>query len=137
MLYNCKVDGDHYRITKFTPDLEVESTYLTSESECECPAGHRHTCRHRQMLPMFIEKPATRGQYFLDFERKVWLPAVVEEASEVDERIWNQPLPEHPTIEHGFTMLSLADPRTIHNTIADAVVEPEAKVPATPLLRRL
>lgn len=77
-IYNMKADGDHWRITKFTPDLEVESSYLVSAEACDCPTGHRHTCRHRQMLPLFEAKRATRGQYFLDFDRKVWLPAIAD-----------------------------------------------------------
>ena len=74
-LYNCKTDGDQYRITKFTADLEVESSYLLTETECECPAGHRHTCRHRQMLPKFIDRRATRGQWFLDYATDKWIIA--------------------------------------------------------------
>ena len=74
-LYNCKTDGDQYRITKFTPDLEVESSYLLTETECECPAGHRHSCRHRQMLPKFIDRRATRGQWFLDYATDKWIIA--------------------------------------------------------------
>lgn len=78
-LYNMKADGDHWRVTKFSADLEVESSYLVSAEACDCPAGHRHTCRHRQMLPMFEQKGATRGQSFLDFDRKVWLPAICDD----------------------------------------------------------
>src|SRR5580765_5431444 len=74
-LYNCKTDGDQYRITKFTTDLEVESSYLLTETECECPAGHRHTCRHRQMLPKFIDRKATQGQWFLDYATDKWIIA--------------------------------------------------------------
>lgn len=120
MLYNCKIDGDHYRITKFSPDLEVESSYLTSDSECDCPAGHRHTCRHRQMLPRFIDKSATRGQWFLDFDRDHWVRAVGEvefesdiapegaqagsianvTATEIDERMAQLKGPNNPVAEY-------------------------------------
>ena len=34
-LYNLKTSGDQYRITKFTNDLDVESSYLCSAVECE------------------------------------------------------------------------------------------------------
>jgi hypothetical protein len=64
-LYNCHTDGDGYRITKFDRDGEVESTYLTTDTTCECPAGHRHTCRHRQMLPMFRARGLIDSPWFV------------------------------------------------------------------------
>lgn len=72
ILYNCHTDGDQYRITKFN-DGEVESSYLCSFDECQCPAGHRPSCRHRLMLPMFIDRGAVNTFWFLDFERKGWV----------------------------------------------------------------
>lgn len=67
ILYNCHTDGDEYRITKFT-DGNVESTYLTSLAECQCPAGARPTCRHRQMLPTFIDRNLVNSPWFLDWD---------------------------------------------------------------------
>lgn len=145
-LYNCKEQGANYQVTKFTPDLEVESSYLTSTDSCECPAGHRHTCRHRQMLPLFEQKGATRGQWFLDFDRKTWVAAVTEEAleesvealeqeapnltaTEIDERIANYsgPIPGDALVAevvgHAFSMLDLAAP----------VGNPRPTTPAKPL----
>lgn len=72
ILYNCHTDGDQYRITKFN-DGEVESSYLCSSDECQCPAGSRPTCRHRMMLPMFLARGAVNSFWFLDFERKGWV----------------------------------------------------------------
>lgn len=74
-LYNCKPEGDSHRITKFDSDFNVESSYLTNGRECECPAGHRPTCRHRQMLPRFLAKGAGTGQWFHNFEAKSWVRA--------------------------------------------------------------
>lgn len=158
MLYNCKIDGDHYRITKFSPDLEVESSYLTSEAECDCPAGHRHTCRHRQMLPRFIDKSATRGQWFLDFDRDHWVRAVGEVEFEPDiapegaqagskDILADLPL-DHSARDgdvvgrmtgHSFTMLDLAStsPLDLYNTIADAVGEPQLRPAPKSDLRRI
>lgn len=79
--YNCKRDGDLYRITKFTEDMDVESSYLTSHEACGCPAGHRSVCRHRIMLPRFIAHEATEGQYFFDYDASKWIRASVEESS--------------------------------------------------------
>ncbi len=79
ILYNCHTDGDQYRITKFN-DGEVESTYLCTIDECECPAGVRPTCRHRHMLPRFLAKGAVNSFYFYDYDRQGWVtnePAIV------------------------------------------------------------
>jgi len=67
-LYNLHTDGDQYRITKLTNDLEVESSYLMTAAECECPAGHRPTCRHRQMFADLL--PLCDTMWFWDFKRK-------------------------------------------------------------------
>lgn len=72
ILYNCHTDGDNWRITKFN-DGEVESSYLCSTTECQCPAGSRPICRHRLMLPMFLNRGAVDTFWFLDFDRKGWV----------------------------------------------------------------
>lgn len=74
-LYNCKSDGDQYRISKFSNDLDVEASYLTDGAECDCPAGHRPVCRHRIMLSRFIAKNATAGQWFHNYEANQWIRA--------------------------------------------------------------
>ncbi len=66
-LYNLRTDGDEYRITKFI-DGNVESTYLCTETECECPAGHRASCRHRQMLPSMLAHQLCNTHWFWDFD---------------------------------------------------------------------
>ena len=67
-LYNCKHSGDQYQITKFNSHGEVESSYLCSHHECQCPAGVRPTCRHRQMLPTFLEHGLVNTNLFLDWD---------------------------------------------------------------------
>jgi hypothetical protein len=69
-LYNAKSTDDGVRITKFTDDLNVESSYIVSRSSCDCPAGVRDTCRHRQMLPSFVERIDT--PWFLDWDNRRW-----------------------------------------------------------------
>lgn len=64
-LYNLRHDSDQYRITKFTDD-EVEGSYLVTHENCDCPAGHRHTCRHRQMLPNLL--PIIDTHWFWNFD---------------------------------------------------------------------
>jgi hypothetical protein len=81
-LYNIRSALDDFRITKFTPDLDVESSYLLSDTVdeagrrqllCECPAGVRPSCRHRQMLPHLL--PLVDTEYFWDFERSLAVDA--------------------------------------------------------------
>lgn len=79
-LYNCKQSGDSYRISKFTNDLDVEASYLTNGNECDCPAGHRPVCRHRIMLPRFIAKNATSGQWFHNYEHQQWIRATMDDS---------------------------------------------------------
>lgn len=67
-MYNCKHSGDQYQITKFNTSGEVESSYLCSHHECQCPAGVRPTCRHRQMLPAFLEQGLVNSHLFLDWD---------------------------------------------------------------------
>jgi hypothetical protein len=72
-LYNCRHDGDQYRITKFDQHLNVESSYLCDEHTCECPAGVRPRCRHREMLPLFIKREAIGSSWWLDYDRGGWV----------------------------------------------------------------
>lgn len=74
ILYNCKpsFDDGRYIITKWSADLDIESSYITSISECECPAGVRPTCRHRQMLPHFIATDHIGDDFFFCFDDQTW-----------------------------------------------------------------
>lgn len=75
-LYSLRTALDDYRITKFDADLNVESSYIISASpphECECPAGVRPTCRHRQMLPDLL--PLVDTEYLWDFDRRLAVDA--------------------------------------------------------------
>lgn len=60
-------DGDRYFITKFV-DGEVESAYACTPIECECPAGVRPSCRHRQMLPQMLAHGLVNTHWFWDFD---------------------------------------------------------------------
>ncbi len=72
-LYLCRTDGDQYRMVKMTSLSEVESSYLCSERECQCPAGVRPTCRHREMLPRFLERNAINTGWAFDYDRGGWV----------------------------------------------------------------
>lgn len=68
ILYNLRTSDLGYRITKFS-DGEVEASYLTSDQACDCPAGHRATCRHRQMLSVMLARHLANSDLFWDFDR--------------------------------------------------------------------
>lgn len=90
VLYNAKsfFDRDQsYVITKFDDDMNIESTYTTSLTECDCPAGQRVTCRHRQMLPHFIAMDYADSNWFFCFDDQTWhLPfeSIEDEPAEGD-----------------------------------------------------
>ena len=71
-LYSLRthIDADShsgYFITKFV-DGEVESAYVCTPTECECPAGSRPSCRHRQMLPRMLAAGIVNTHWFWDFD---------------------------------------------------------------------
>lgn len=78
-LYNCKHSGDQYRISKFDSDWNLEASYLCDLSTCECPAGHRPKCRHREMLPKFIQRNYVNTEWFWDHDRGGWVQGWKEE----------------------------------------------------------
>lgn len=126
-LYSCRHSGDEYRITKFNEHFEVEgnSSYLCTTSECDCPAGVRPICRHREMLPKFLNRNHVGDEWFFDYDRGGWVQGPQEFEPE--------PMPPLP---EGVQMFTLDDPLTLHNAIAEAVGEPEAQLPAPAKWRR-
>lgn len=134
-LYTCRHDGDQYRITKLTNNLDVESSYLCTFDECECPAGVRPSCRHRQMLPMFVDRGAIDTGWMLDFDRGGWIDNRTEDElrlpldEAIEEDAYLKGIMEH--IPEGVQAVSLEDPAALHNAIAEAVGEPEAKPPVS------
>lgn len=67
ILYSLRTDKDGYRITKFD-DGEPQGSYIVSTIACDCPAGHRHTCRHRQMLPSMLAHGLCDTHWFFCFD---------------------------------------------------------------------
>lgn len=130
-LYNCKSeigkDGAlRYRITKFDDAMNVESSYITDGVACDCPAGQRPTCRHRQMLPRFKQREAVNTEWFYDFDRGGWV--------QMGEPTKHGPIP----LPKGVTMISLDEgPEAVWNAIADAVGEPRSpERPKSVFIRR-
>jgi hypothetical protein len=86
-LYNCRHNGDQYRITKFDDFMNVESSYTCTTSECDCPAGVRPTCRHREMLPKFLQRQHVGDEWFYDYDRGGWVQMGEEWAQPKEEFI--------------------------------------------------
>jgi hypothetical protein len=114
-LYNLRSALDDYRITKFTRDLDVESSYLLTRDElgalqCECPAGVRPTCRHRQMFPDLL--PLVDTEFFWEFDRRC--------VCDSD----GNPYVNWESLPTGVVAISLDEPAEVHFHIADALGEP-------------
>lgn len=89
-LYNIKSSDQHFIITKFDDDLNVESSYEFHNTDnvflCHCPAGQRPTCRHRLMFPLLQTR--VDSPWMLDFDTQQWVDptgeatnAAIEEAT--------------------------------------------------------
>lgn len=70
-LYTVRT-GESYQVLKFDEDLEHLETYSTSAEGCTCPAGHMDTCRHRQILGLFLETDRVNSGWFVDWDRTKW-----------------------------------------------------------------
>ena len=68
-----------YRITKLDEDYQIESSYTVSKHECDCTAGARPTCRHRQMLPFFLAKGHIDNGWMLDWHTRQWRKPLCED----------------------------------------------------------
>jgi hypothetical protein len=73
-LYSLRSASDpgQFTITKFDHDFNPQETYALSRGECDCPAGPKPTCRHRKMLPLFLEKGHLNDGWFLDWDTRMW-----------------------------------------------------------------
>lgn len=79
-LYSLRSTPDGaFAITKFSQDLHPESLYALSPSACTCPQGHKSTCRHRKMLPIFLTAKHVDDGWFLEWETRRWVPAITED----------------------------------------------------------
>lgn len=135
-LYNCRHSGDEYRISKFDHHFDLESSYLCSLEECTCPAGHRPTCRHRQMLPKFIARGAIDSEWFFDFDRGGWVQGEIEPAPGV---VIEEPATEPAEYLEVTVFNSHADPieRTVMVPVSSRSDATPAAAPAKlPTIRR-
>ena len=59
-------------IQKFDTDYHCESVYALSTTTCMCPQGHKPTCKHRKMLPLFLEHNHLGDGWFLEWQTRLW-----------------------------------------------------------------
>lgn len=71
---------EQYIVTKFDLDYNMESMYGLSAEGCLCPAGHKPTCRHRKMLPLFLQHNHVDDGWFLDWDTRLWRKPLGEPA---------------------------------------------------------
>ena len=67
-------------MAKFDSDFELfedrkgrNSIYTLSNDGCDCPQGHKDTCRHRKMLPFFLENEHIDDGWFFSWSTHQWL----------------------------------------------------------------
>ncbi len=72
-LYSCRsINAAEYRISKFDADFNLQSSYTMTQEGCDCPQGHKPTCRHRKMLPEFARQGHIGDGWFFDWDTRQW-----------------------------------------------------------------
>lgn len=87
-LYSLRTTStpDTFRVTKFTLDLEVESSYLISAEGCECPGySGRGRCRHETILHHIVDAGRVDTSWFLEFDDRPhgWRQYVGDQAPKI------------------------------------------------------
>lgn len=69
-------EADAFVITKYDSlGLEQLSQYVMPDAiTCSCPAAHRESCRHRDMLPLMLDR--IDSHWFYDFDNGQWMRLV-------------------------------------------------------------
>lgn len=78
-IYNCHsiATGD-FRIVKWDEDLNIQNIYQLYPGRggmyhCQCFQGGKPSCRHREMLKVFLYYEKVDSTTFLDFDRNFWV----------------------------------------------------------------
>lgn len=79
-LYSMRQIGRAYRMVKWDDLFNVEAIYTLmprgNHFACECFQAKRYTCKHREMLPVFLEAEAVNTGRFYDYEERRWHAAI-------------------------------------------------------------
>lgn len=76
-IYNVKTIPKGYRIVKYDHLLNIERTYeihrnARGDLKCFCAAGEKPTCRHRDMLFIFLRRDKVNTHWFLNYTTGLW-----------------------------------------------------------------
>lgn len=86
-LYSCRTIPNGYRMAKFDENFDLLATY-EMVGGCSCFQAQRHTCRHREMLTVFINRNRVDTGHFLNYEDFTWLkPLQLGDKQEIERRI--------------------------------------------------
>ena len=79
-LYNVRAFAQGYRMVKFDDHLNPESIYWLTQRgnrfNCECFQANKPSCRHRDMMAIFLASKAVNSGRFYDYDNARWLPAI-------------------------------------------------------------
>lgn len=151
-LYNCRStkSPETFVITKFDSDLNPEASYSITAHVCQCPAYRRPSCRHRDMLPVFLRHGRVDSGWMLDWDGRdepgAWrqyvgpmeLPAkepAVEEIEGLDEDI-GEGIPELAEKLNPNPVLPTVRSAPVVSTPAEPLVTPTPDPAGVKLLRR-
>lgn len=65
-------DGSDFIVHKLDVDLNPKAVYHITGKTCDCPAGHRPICRHRQMLMEFKDLGRIGTGWLYDYDYDEW-----------------------------------------------------------------
>lgn len=76
-LYNIRtLPGGSYRVAKFDEDIDVLAVYVVTKPgryyNCNCRAGQRPSCRHREMVIGFLKYNAVDTGLLYDYDNQKW-----------------------------------------------------------------
>lgn len=67
-------------MVKFSDDLDVETIYeielRRGRYHCQCFQGNKETCRHREMLAIFIDQKQVDTGLLYDYDTGLWESAL-------------------------------------------------------------
>lgn len=131
ILYNLRTDGDNWRITKFE-DGNPTSSYLISQNACQCPAGERPVCRHRQMLPDLLDRHMADSGLFWHFDGRFSCDINgVPARHTVEQTVEPAPIPS------GHVRITVAGQSTANYSQTFVLIEPAPALTPQPFRRRL
>ena len=82
-VYSIRTEGESFRITKFTKDLNPVGFYKLVEKDggftCNCPQSNRGACKHLDVVDAFMTYPERidKGWFFCQ-QTGDWFPPVTE-----------------------------------------------------------